>query len=169
VHPTAAYFREEVRSKPFPLGLSQAQEDAAAVKRSADRETASFEAEWRQLSKLIEADRKLQVQHSSCKSGISTSTPQLVAAPACSLWAQKAVAMKQQSLISALREGTLCRPLKHNTWLQETTRAKEVEERDKRTALLLSGADAVASISTATPPGTPPQPSLARKVRRPAG
>lgn len=39
----------------------QALEDAAAVKRSADRETASFEAEWRQLSKLIEADRKLQV------------------------------------------------------------------------------------------------------------
>jgi hypothetical protein len=32
------------------------------VKRSADRETASFEAEWRQLSKLIEADRKQQVR-----------------------------------------------------------------------------------------------------------
>lgn len=49
---------------------------------------------------------------------------------------------------------------------QEATRAKEVEERDKRTALLLSGAaDVVATISAATPPGTPPQPSLARKVR----
>ena len=41
-----------------------------------------------------------------------------------------------------------------------------MEERDKRTALLLSGApDAVATISTtAAAPGTPPQPSLARKV-----
>jgi hypothetical protein len=58
-------------------------------------------------------------------------------------------------------------PLKHNIWRQEATRAREVEERDKRTALLLSGAaDAVATISAATPPGTPPQPSLARKVRR---
>lgn len=51
-------------------------------------------------------------------------------------------------------------------WLKEAARAKEVEERDKRTALLLSGAaDTVATISAATPPGTPPQPPLARKVR----
>lgn len=79
----------------------KALEDAAALKRSADRETATFEAEWRQLSMLIEADRKLQ----------------------------------------------------------EAARAKELKERDKRTALLLSGAaEAVATIATAaTPPGTPPQ------------
>ena len=48
---------------------TQALEDAAAVKRSADRETASFEAEWRQLSKLIETDRKLQVLYESFRSG----------------------------------------------------------------------------------------------------
>lgn len=39
------------------------------MKRSADRETASFEAEWRQLSKLIETDRKLQVLYESFRSG----------------------------------------------------------------------------------------------------
>lgn len=48
------------RTRSFIL---QVLEDSAMVKRSSDRETAGWEAEWRQLSKLIEADRQLQAAH----------------------------------------------------------------------------------------------------------
>jgi hypothetical protein len=79
------------RYKVLALCHPQALEDAAAVKRSADRETASFEAEWRQLSKLIEADRKLQVQHWSCKSG----TPPLLRS-----WLQRWLAVSERRAVA---------------------------------------------------------------------
>ena len=55
----------EVLSGMRHMARWQALEDTSAVKRTSDRESAGFEAEWRQLTKLIEADRRLQVAPSA--------------------------------------------------------------------------------------------------------
>jgi chromosome segregation ATPase len=39
----------------------QAQNEIAALRAQADKESASFEAEWRELGKILESDRKVQL------------------------------------------------------------------------------------------------------------
>ena len=48
-------------SKPV-MCILQAFEDMAVLKAQSDKEQTTFEAEWRQLTKLIEADRRSRVR-----------------------------------------------------------------------------------------------------------
>ena len=44
----------------------QATEDTAALQAESDREQATYEAEWKHLTRIIEVDRKRRVQSVDC-------------------------------------------------------------------------------------------------------